>query len=607
MSDLRRRGTHRAPRQPDALASLSSVAPTTSAAPRLATTAERTPNVFSTLVGYGALVAEMAALLALPPERIARAEALDRLEITTNLTATELFAWDTGAVKRWFASFEDDLELDLRLMGLDSASSSELAVSLRAGRDPQRALRHFIEETQHLRESQGNELDVEIRLSIAKTRAVAGARAILATRPEYPGSPDLLAVTNVFVFYHAASLEKLLRFGALADWEQRGLACEQGRAVIVLCDATGYLAGMALEVLGARQPEAETHPHWLAFSRAAWRELQERAHETRDLHTAESNWPGAPRTLTPAHLRLAQRTPGLEPLAQQLHAMRAALSAAYLASTVTGEVNTELLLRFTGPRPAVCHLAAKATNNPPIADTAHATDGDGGESLARLAAWAYQHASPDKLAIARECLAGELPAGTSVSLATVEHAAQGALEAAKANFALYLRGNTAQYFALRQRALDAVADYAANMRKAVSDLTSDVVDTVYRTAGLLVGVVFATLLQPRLALTVQQIAALLFTGYLLFVVYYLLGARYKRFTLEKSDLQARLAAMPELSESERARIAAEANGANDHFELYFRRSRLIYLALAAVGALYFVLLLTPLAAHLPLAPTPVHR
>ena len=75
-------------------------------------------------------------------------------------------------------------------------------------------------------------------------------------------------------------------------------------------------------------------------------------------------------------------------------------------------------------------------------------------ALARLMTWAYQHASADKLAIARESLAHELPPGIEVSLASVEQAAIEALEAAKANFALYLHGNTAQYFQLRQQALD---------------------------------------------------------------------------------------------------------------------------------------------------------
>jgi len=557
---------------------------------------------------YAVLVVEIGELLELAPERLARAEALDRLEITTRVTLERMLFWNTSLVERWFALLGDDLELDLYLGGLDAESNAP-GGSLRAGRDPQGTLQQFIQDVHSFVESHGNEVDVEVRLSIAKTRAVATVQAWLSTRPEYPGSSDLLAATTALVFYQAGSLDKLLRFGALLEWERRGLAQAKGRTVIVLGDATGYLAGISLEILGARQAG---EPHWLAFSRSVWREFLERTQQVRQLHRQESNWPGAPAILTPAHLQLREYASGLEAVALQVEEVQAALAACYLAGSITGEANQGLWLRFAGPRPAVCHLgAAEKAGVAPAATSANSA----GDELARLAAWAYRHSSADKLAIARESLAHELPAGGQVTLASLKEAAPAALEAAKANFTLYLRGNTAQYFQLRQQALDMVTSYAANLRKAVSDLTDDVVQNVYRTIGLLIGVVIAGLIQPKLALTVQQIAAAIYVVYLLFLVYFLLGSRRQRFQLEASDLQIRLSAMPELSESERWRLRAEAGSADHYFEQYFYWSQLIYLALAAASALYFLLLFTPLATHLPLAlppptqptSTPVHH
>jgi hypothetical protein len=398
-----------------------------------------------------------------------------------------------------------------------------------------------------------------------------------------------VAATTPYVFYQAGSIEKLLRFGALSEWERLGLANRQGRTMIVLCDASGYLSGMALEVLGAQWEKA---PQWLVFSRAAWRQFLERAEQVRRLESEESSWPSAPSVLTPAHLHLAVQTPGLERVLGLVQETREALAACYLASSVTGPVNGELSLRFAGARPSVCHITIGTGGLPlsrPVDDV-----------LARLMTWAYQHASADKLAIARESLAHELPPGIEVSMPLVEQAAGGALEAAKANFALYLHGNTAQYFQLRQQALDMVSSYAAGVRKAVSDLTADVVDNVYRTIGLLIGVIIGSLIQPALALTVQRIAVFVYIAYLLFLVYFLLESRQRRFELEAGDLEARLKAMPELSERERALLRSESGSADQYFNRYYRRSRLLYLALAGAGALYLVLLFTPLAAHLPL-------
>ena len=93
-------------------------------------------------------------------------------------------------------------------------------------------------------------------------------------------------------------------------------------------------------------------------------------------------------------------------------------------------------------------------------------------------------------------------------------------------------------------------------------------------------------------------------AYLLFLVYFLLESRRQRFLLEAGDLGARLKAMPELSERERSLLRTEAGAADQYFDHYFRRSRLLYLALAGAGALYLLLLFTPLAAHLPLVLQP---
>ena len=549
------------------------------------------------LATFAAAVAEMGRLLATPPERLARAEALDRLEITARIEVADFLEWDTGLVKRWFTLFREDCELDLTLVGQDAAFDAPDAF-LRSGRDPEGVLRRFTEATSDLLRSQGNELVVEARLSLAKTRATSGVRGLLAARPEYPGSAELLAATTPYVFYQAGSIEKILRFGALSEWDRLGLASPEGRAVIVLCDAGGYLAGMALEILGAQWDKA---PDWLIFSRAAWRQFLERADQVRRLESEESNWTGAPAVLTPAHLHLAARTTGLERILGLVQQAREALSACYLASSVTGQVNAAVSLRFAGARPSVCHIGAGS----PTAEASEAPPSRQiDDALVRLMTWAYQHASADKLAIARESLAHELPPGIEVSLASVEQAAREALEAAKANFAIYLHGNTAQYFQLRQQALDMVSTYAAGVRKAVSDLTADVVDNVYRTIGLLIGVVIASLIQPALAVTVQQIAVFVYIAYLLFLVYFLLESRRRHFELEAGDLEARLKAMPELSEREKSLLRSEAGAADQYFDRYFRRSRLLYLALTAAGVLYLLLLFTPLATHLPLVTAP---
>lgn len=592
-----RRSSHRL-HQPDVLALDEALPP---AMPDALAPATQQPSksaaLLVTLSGYGVAVREIGAALGRSPAQMAATEALDRLEILATLPLEKLAAWDIAAVAAWFAAFGTDLRLDLSLSGLDLPADAPVA-ALRSVQAPQEALTHFIEEAQTLAENQGDEVMVEARLSLGKAQAAASAHALLAARQEYLGTPEMLANTKIAIVYHAPAFHRLLAPTALSDWERLGLARTDGRAFVVLCDSAGYLAGIALEVLGAQTAD---EPHWLLLSRAAWRQFNERAHEIRQLRDDETLWASAPQALTPAHLRAVQRASGLEATAALLAETHAALAAAYLASSVQRAADGSLSLRFAGARPCACALPRTpsiSTNISGQRDTAF-TDA----ALARLAAWAYDHASPDKLVIAREALARELPAGGMMTLAQIEHAAAGALEVARANFAIYLRHNTEQYFQLRQQALDAVSAYAETVRKSVSDLTGDVVDNVYRTVGLLVGVIIAGLLQPSLSLTIERLAVLLYTAYIAFTLWFLLGARERRFTLESRDLDQRLAAMPELSETERARLRQQPTAEQAYFRTYFHWTQRIYLALAILGTLYFILLLTPLGQHLSLPHT----
>ena len=659
-------------------------------------------GLLQALARYGAAVAAISAALSLAPDRLARAEALDRLELDTDLPLSAFDAWDAPTVAGWFAGLGSDLRIDVTLSGSGSQLSSVTA-SLRAGHDSVRTLTDFLDAAHQAQRDSGDDLTVNLRLAIAKTRALETSAALLALRPEYLGTPEMLARTKIATFYSTTAFHRLVGMHALADWERLGLAREDGHTIVVLCDRTGYLAGVALEVLGARE---DSVPRWLTLSRAGFRQFRQRAEQTRALRDEEGGWAAAPHVLTPAHLQLTSRAPGLEDTAARLAHLQTGLAAAYLASSVHTGTHNELTLRFAGPRPTICRIPAEsatapapfptggappaapahpgdnvdipaesATGNSPLpalaihipaesateiqipaesatasphatpdreksripaesatpmpsyaaSAAAHRALSTSNETqipaesatpvaslpaLVRLCAWAYDNASPDKLAIARACLAHELPHGADISLAAVDVAATSALDVAKANFALYLRHNTEQYFSIRQKALDAVASYATAVRKSVSDLTGDVVDNVYRTAGLLVGVIIAALIQPSLSLGVARLAAFLYTAYIALLVAFLMRARWRRFELEKTGLEQHLAAMPELGPVEREALHRQPAEAEAYFTTYFRRAWRIYIVLGILGLLIFLLLWTPLAPltglpHSPV-PTPTH-
>ncbi|HEY7020452.1 MAG TPA: hypothetical protein VH349_04995 [Ktedonobacterales bacterium] len=547
------------------------------------------PAPLDLLRRMGEAVAQMQVVLRAEPEVSGQvAESADRLALGARPAVSafvENVEREQTALLGWFRLFQDDLDLDLRLDGLDP-DAEPVNVSLRADGQAETRLRKFLRRAKAVAATQGDDVVVDARLTARKTHAQAAARELLATRPEYAGTAEALAHTQVAVYYQAAAWNATIALRSIAAWEREGWFQSGGRVLVVVCDASGYLAGIALDVIGA---QAEGEPDWLVFSRAAWREFQAREQRIRQLRAEESNWMDAPGAITFDTLRAQERRPGLDETAQRTTALREALAAAYLASAVAIEPDGGLNLRFAGARPATCALEM----GPVAGEIAH------GEELARLAGWAFHSGASEALIIARECLARELKPGVAHSLADVAQAAGPAQEAAKANLTLYVRRNIDQYFRLRETAQEAVAAYSDSVRKAVSDLTGTIVDDAYRIVGVLAAAVIAGIVQPDLTLFALRVATALFVLYIAFVLGVVLRARWERFTLEKQALRERLDGMPELTESERMQIQQPSVESDAYFARYYRWSFWIYLTLGVLAALAFLLLWTPLASALP--------
>jgi hypothetical protein len=537
----------------------------------------------------GEAVAQMQAVLQAgsdAPEPAA--ESAERLVLGARPTVSvflESVERERSALVAWFRVLRDDLEVDLRLDGLDPDAEGVTA-NLRADGQLEARLREFLRRAQVVTATQGDDVVVDVRLTARKTHALVAARELLATRPEYAGTAEALDHTHLAVYYQAAAWNATIALASIPGWEREEWFGSGGRALVALCDASGYLAGLALDVIGAQMQAA---PDWLAFSRAAWRAFQARQERTRRLREEESSWPTAPTAITFDTLRMQERAPGLSETARRLARLREALAAAYLSSAALAEPDGRLTLRFAGARPATCALETG-----PAGTEINPEDG-----LARLAGWAFHSGASEALIIARECLARELKPGASLQLAEVAQAAGSALAAAKANLTLYVRRNIEQYFRLREAAQEAVASYSDGVRKAVGDLTGTIVDDAYRIVGVLAAAVIAGVVQPSLTLLALRVATALFTLYIGFVLGVVLRARWERFALEKQALRERLDAMPELTEGERAQIQQPSVESDSYFTRYYRRSWWIYLALGALAALAFVLLCTPLAGALP--------
>jgi hypothetical protein len=495
--------------------------------------------------------------------------------VSVTIAVEQLQAWTHQQVRGWFSTLGSDLTLHLSVVGL-ADTFTPLDAQLVAGQEPTDALERFIGDALELIAQQGDEAEIGVRAIIRKDQARTLVSRILALRPGYLGSSEALDATVIVLFYLSDAWNNQISLRAVWDWESQGLARANNRIFVALCDATGYGAGLAMEVYGVNEPH---EVRWLPITSGAWRKFLVRAQKIRELQTAENYWATAPKILTPEHLHLEQRNQGLDESCDRLMELRAALSAAYLAGTVLGDSQEGLTLRFAGARSRTCYLPA--TSEPSHA--MFATDG-----VVGLAQWAYSQTSVDKLIIAQECLASEIPAEELVTLELLEQASRIALDAARANLVLYLRQNAKQYFDLRKDALTALRAYADAVQAAIRGMTEYLVNDLYKTIALLLGVFVAGLFKPEASPYIQGVACASYIVYLVFVLAYVMSARWRQYKREVDSFEKTVKALSELGHKDRMSLREDAHQYDVEFSIYFWITIGVYIGLVAAAGGYWL-------------------
>ncbi len=295
---------------------------------------------FRSLRQRGEVVREIGKALNLTSEALATAETFEHIETLSSIAIKYATSISAQSVRSWFGVLGSDLSIDFSVDDLDPTFFKDcIQVELRAADDPVEALASFQQQALAVVATQGDSVSVGVRLSIGKRQAQRLAGQALAERRTTARADGAaaLAPEAALVFYSAAACERLLTLRATPDWGKRGLGGGETRLCVLICDATGYLTGPALEVIGAGDAAGgagASTDDWLPVSRAAWRRFGARAAAARRLRDAESAWSGFTLALTPDDAHVTQRAPGLERIALRLQALRAQVAACALASHV---------------------------------------------------------------------------------------------------------------------------------------------------------------------------------------------------------------------------------------------------------------------------------
>jgi len=341
----------------------------------------------------------------------------------------------------------------------------------------------------------------------------------------------------------------------------------QDTLVLMLGDALGMAIGPNIRIYGR---DSWAAPDYFYFpANQSDRQKVSRAINFRDTEGYwEINKPG----LTPYHLHIENLTLNRPDILKMMAHLRNSLAVAYLADRTQAN-NGTLKCQFTG------HSRTWITV-PWSGDT-----DDGTGSIFNLFNWAYENASSDKLGIARQIIALQLADNDSGNYTILVEKAADMLSAAKSNFQIFLRRSVELYFDKRLKVSQFIQKFSEEMGAGVSGLTSELISNLYRTIGVIIGVVIAMLVDSDNTPVVVYWTALLYLIYISFILIYLLPATYLRFRNKVYEYRHSLAELRDvLSIEEISRLQGNSfHQARSFFLIYFTVTNLVYALLGLVA------------------------
>jgi hypothetical protein len=471
-------------------------------------------TVLDEIRGWRAALDELVACLwspgTVPSGRLEKQESVAALKFGNSLGSLDKIRQPD--LDHWFDRFQDALTLTFDLPA-EEGGPQALQKTLTLARHVRADLDEIAgESTKYSR-------PVEITVTLKKNLLGERLQATL-------GVEDRL---RVLPFFFAASLKQILSGMDFRSFEQDFLVDPDGskihdRLLLLVADAGGQLRGPFLAILGNDQPgRAEA----FARTRAPLGKLA----AARELMQAKCNWIGVerPKILTPHFFRLGPADPsgGLEENRGELLRLQNELSLPFLADrTTSGDAGLEVI--FEGKSSVKIPIGQERTSAAPY----------------RLYHWVYL--DPDggetRLEIVRRVVSSRFPSGDG-SFEVLVASGPELLSECVVQLQVLIDGKLTESFERRERVDKLVREYADETRKQIASLARELVDDAYKTAGLVLGVVIAYLLEPSRGPLVLTLGAFFYAAYFLFVrLFYLptLGqeqeARQHAFSERKKEI-----------------------------------------------------------------------
>ena len=280
--------------------------------------------------------------------------------------------------------------------------------------------------------------------------------------------------------------------------------------LIFIGNGSGRAEGSCLRILGLDQ--------WASTDCLVFLEQNRVAKRIQDMiafRDGECHWGIASSSLTPMHLRVERTTLSQPDLLNVIAGMQDRLVVAYLADSTHFDGGA-YKCEFKGFKRVQLVL-------PPLEQNGTSS------SLYALFTWAYDNSSSDKLGIVRQVISLQLGDSLERNYSTLTERANEILSVARSNFQLFLQRNVELYFDKRLKVSEYLQKFSQDVGASVSAMGTELLGNLYKTIGVILGSVIATILGPDKAHSIIWLAALLYSFYIVVVLIYVSASSYLRF------------------------------------------------------------------------------
>jgi len=497
--------------------------------------------------------------LGLDPKNLWASEDPDRASASADVSPAKLESLDETRISAWRSALHGAFEVRLHLPE-EEGGPREMDWPATPDSYDLSSLAALLQEAARFRAL------VQVQGTLVKERLERRIASVIES--EQGSCPENLRIA---IFFSGARLEALLSNADYRYFEERflrasGPAAPDRRLLVLVAEMPGQLSGGFLAVLGNDHlGEAGA----FASARVELEPLQ----AARDL---VSQWADPPWLLTPNLLAWHKASPGLEGVKKQLVRLRNELSVGYLANR-TERSGQDLIATFEGTRSVQIPILPE-----PQAETPY-----------DLFRWAFgdTKTARTRLDILRRVLASRLP-GERHGFEALVRGGQEFISEAEVQLRLLIDENIVKNFERWQKVEDLARDYSDKGSDRVRALTREVVDNVYKTVGILLGVALAYLLKPDQGPLILLVTV---TAYALYVVGVIVGI-YLPSLRQEHDAKRRsflwsaqeLRRLRILSVKTRGRLRWVLSE-NRRFNKTFRRVRRFYILLALIPLIVAIL------------------